>query len=237
MTTPTWTLITGAAKRTGASMAKALAATGHNVVIHYLSSKNEALSLASKCRQHGVEAETIQGDFSTPKTTQTFIKNYLKAYPETSCLINNVGNYLVKSALNTTPQDWLDLFQTNLHAPFALCHALTPSLRKHQGNIVNLGYCGVDSLRADTHCSAYTLTKTALLGLTKSLALELAPDGVRVNMLSPGSLENSVEKPTQYPMGRPTTTEELCHALLFLLSTNAAHITGQNLEVNGALRL
>ena len=234
-----WTLVTGGAKRLGAEICQTLAASGHNIVVHYHNSHDDAINVQAACKKLGVEAELLQGDFSTQETTQKFIDAYLSQFTETEHLINNVGNYLIKSALNMPLKEWYDLFQTNLHAPFALIQALTPSLKKQQGSIVNIGIAGMNHLPADTYATAYSITKASLLMLTKSVAKELAPDHVRVNMVSPGYIDNAVDlpDPSRLPMGRPATTQEVARAVEFLINKDNAYITGQNIEVSGGVRL
>jgi 3-oxoacyl-[acyl-carrier protein] reductase len=136
--------------------------------------------------------------------------------------------------------EWLKLFQTNLHAPFILIKHLVSSLCQHRGHIINIGAAGLGRMRADTYSTAYTLTKQNLWMLTRSLALELAPAGVRVNMVSPGHLETSVNLPTdplKLPMGRPGYHHEISRLILFLLDPANHYITGQNIEVAGGVSL
>jgi NAD(P)-dependent dehydrogenase (short-subunit alcohol dehydrogenase family) len=235
-----WALVTGSAKGLGAETVRQLALNGYSVVIHYNASKVEAEEIAAACSQHGVKAETIQGDFSTPEGVDLFLSHYLKRFKETSVLINNVGNYLMKSASDTTPQELENLFQTNLNAPFALSRALGPSLKKNKGSLINIGVVGLNAPRADTYAAAYTLTKYSLWMLTKSLAKEWAPDLVRVNMVSPGLLENAVDYESvlgHVPMKSAVPLKEAAEAILFLLKPENRHMTGQNLEIAGGLKL
>jgi NAD(P)-dependent dehydrogenase (short-subunit alcohol dehydrogenase family) len=235
-----WTLVTGGAKRLGAEIAKTLASQGHQVVIHYNSSSEEAQKVVNACREHGVKAESIQGSFETREDTEIFVKEYLKRFPDTSYLVNNVGNYIEKSALDTSIDEWYALMQTNLDAPYILIKALIPSIIKAKGAIVNLGVVGMEGLRADVHSTAYTITKIGLWMLTRSLAKELAPSLVRVNMVSPGFLDISVDLPqdvSQLPMKRSGTTHEVARVVAMLLEEESSYITGQNIEVAGAVRL
>ncbi len=235
-----WTLVTGAAKKLGKEIALELAKSGRNIVVHYRNSQKEAEELVKKLRGFEVHAETICGDFSTPAGTEQFISAYLKRFPETETLVCNVGNYILGSTLETPVTDWQDILQTNLLTPLALIQALAPSLKRHKGQIINIGMVGCKEVRANTHAAAYNTSKTALWMATCSLAKELAPDGVRVNMVSPGYLEESIdlpEKPSALPMGRLATFQEVAHAVAFLLDPRSSYITGQNLEVAGALKL
>lgn len=236
----TWTLVTGGAKRLGADICLTLAKKGFPIVVHYNKSADEAFAVVNQCQQLGVRAECIQGDFSTMESTQDFIIRYLKQYSNTTNLINNVGNYLVKPPLNIESYEWISLFQTNLHAPCALINALVPSIKKQKGNIVNLGVTGLQNTRAATRALAYFSSKQALWLVTRTLALELAPSLVRVNMVSPGFLDISVDKPDkadQLPMHRLGTCQEVSRVIAFLLEPESAYITGQNIEVGGGINL
>jgi NAD(P)-dependent dehydrogenase (short-subunit alcohol dehydrogenase family) len=235
-----WTLVTGGAKRLGAAISLALAAKGHSVAVHYRQSQKEALSVAEACRKLGVRAEIIQGDFTSTESTQAFVRAYLKQFKETKNLINNVGNFFIGSATATTQEQWLDLFQNNLNAPFLLITALIPSIKKYQGSIINLGVAGIQQIHPDTYSTAYSCAKTGLWMLTKSLAKELAPSHVRVNMVSPGYLDISVDLPKDLktlPMGRAAASQEVADVIAFLLDPSASYITGQNIEVSGGIRL
>lgn len=231
-----WTLVTGGAKRLGAALCLALAEQGHSVVVHYNRSQKEAEEVVAQCQAMGKPAAAIQGDFSSLENVKDFIQRYLAQYPETRGVINNVGNYLIRSALETPLDEWMQLFQVNLHTPFILTQALTPALIRHKGQIINIGVSGLRRHAANTYSTAYTLTKEGLWGLTLATARELAPHGVRVNMVSPGQLDISVDT-HQIPMHRPAYCWEVCRVVNFLLDPASAYITGQNIEVAGGLGL
>lgn len=231
-----WTLVTGGARRLGAAICLALAEKGRSIVVHYHQSEEDANEIVEKCLAMGVQAESIQGDFSTLPQLEDFIHRYLERFPETTTLINNVGNYLIRSASKTTIEEWMSLFQVNLNTPFLLSKALIPSLIRHQGQIINIGVSGLNRHSANTYATAYYLTKGALWGLTLSLARELAPDQVKVNMISPGQLDISIDT-HQIPMKRPGYCWEVCRMVNFLLEPQSQYITGQNIEVAGGLGL
>ncbi len=235
-----WTLVTGGAKRLGAEICQALAQKGYSIVVHYYHSQAEALEVVRRCRDWGVQAASIQGDFSSLEMTLDFVQRYTSQFSETENLINNVGNYLIKSALHTNMAEWNSLFQVNLHAPFILTKGLISSIRHYKGQIINIGFSQIKDVHADTYSTAYNITKLSLWMLTRSLARELAPDGVRVNMVSPGYLDIAIDLPQDFsrlPMRRPAQCWEISHVIAFLLDPKSAYITGQNIEVAGGIGL
>lgn len=235
-----WVLVTGGAKGLGAELCCTLAKNGHSILVHYRSSAQEVDKVVGSCRACGVQAESVQGDFATMEDVKAFLIKVKRDFPKVSSLVNNVGNIVQASALETDPELWADLFQTNLHAPYALIHGLIPSIKTQRGSIVNIGVAGVGTLKSDTNFTAYSATKLALLHLTKSLARELAPAHVRVNMVSPGETEGSVtlrKDPSLLPMGRVATRKEVAEIVAMLLDVRYSYVTGQNIEVSGGYAL
>ncbi|MGA8165141.1 MAG: SDR family oxidoreductase [Waddliaceae bacterium] len=235
-----WALVTGGAKRLGAEICRTLAKNGYDVLIHYRRSAHEAQDIQQRCLRYGVRAETLQGDFSTTESMQTFIKELKAQYPKIAIVINNVGNFFAGSALQTPLEEGMALFQLNLHTPLALIQALIPSLKTEQGSVINIGMAGINSIKADEKYTLYRMAKMSLLMLTKSLAKELASSHVRVNMVSPGELTISSslsQTRSLLPMQRAATVEEVAKVVAFLLSPDSAYITGQNIEVAGGLAL
>ena len=227
-----WVLVTGGAKRLGAQICRALARDGYDIIIHYRESRQKASEVAEHCSRLGVRTSLAQGDFSTRKGVDQFLKSMQE---DIAHLVNNVGQFLVKPASLTTLDEWENLMQVNFLAPIALSQGLLKMIRRNRGTITNIGHAGINFLKADTKYTAYTSSKRALLQWTRSLAKELAPEGVRVNMVSPGELENSVSLKNleNLPMGRAGTLEEVSDIVSFLMSKNAAYVTGQNIEVAG----
>jgi NAD(P)-dependent dehydrogenase (short-subunit alcohol dehydrogenase family) len=235
-----WTLVTGGAKRLGAALCHELASCGHNIVIHYRNSKDEAASLAMELKDYGVQSEILQGDFSTQEACLDFIRRYVLRFPQTANLINNVGNYALLP-IETTPTDLsYSLFQTNVHAPLMLMQGLISSIRKQKGAIINIGTSAIAQGRADVQSGVYMATKAALWSLTRSFAKECARSGATVNMVSPGQLDISISLPKDtaiFPMGRPGECQEVARVVAFLLKPENHYITAQNIEVSGALGL
>jgi NAD(P)-dependent dehydrogenase (short-subunit alcohol dehydrogenase family) len=228
-----WTLVTGGAKGLGREICLALAAKGKNIVVHYRSSREAAQKLVDELCALGVQARSLQGDFATVESTANFIRSYLEDFPVTEGLVNNVGNYLVGSALHTPVDKMQQLFQENLFSTFMLIQALAPSLQKEKGQIVNIGMVGSTRGIVSTHATIYQMTKQALDLLTRSLAKELAPSHVSVNLVSPGYLETSEELPTASE--KIVSLQDVTRLVAFLMDPSSRSISGQNIEVASAL--
>jgi NAD(P)-dependent dehydrogenase (short-subunit alcohol dehydrogenase family) len=230
-----WTLITGAAKGLGKTIALELAKQKIPVVIQYNTHKDLAEEVAHLCSRTA-PAEIIQGDF---EDIVSFAERYKKQFPRTKHLINDVGNFLVAKCLELSLDDVQSLFQTNFFAPYVLCQQLVQSIIREKGSIINIGSSGLLSGRGFGYAPLYTISKLSLLSLTKSLAKELAEHGVRVNMVSPGKLENSIDlhSGVQPPMKRFGTLEEVSCMVSYLLDEKSSYITGQNIEIAGGLGL
>ncbi len=229
-----WTLVTGGATRLGAEICQTLAKSGHNILVHYRTSVQDAEVVVKKCREQNVSSKMIFGDFSTQEKISEFIKDV----PNVKNLINNVGNILIKSSIDTTIEEYVDLMSVNLFAPIQITGAFLPGIKESSGSIINIGVAGAGNIRADLKYSAYSMSKLALLHYTKTLAKELAPQNVRVNMVSPGELENSVTlKNSKIPMMRAGSLKEVARVVDFLLKDESGYITGQNIEVAGGLAL
>jgi NAD(P)-dependent dehydrogenase (short-subunit alcohol dehydrogenase family) len=234
-----FTLVTGGAKNLGKEICLAIANAKGNVAVHYHKSKIEAEKVAEECRSFGVQAKTIQGDFSSNSTLETFFDHYKSTFPSTKNIVNNVGNYAIMPALKTPLNAMQNLFQTNLFAPFYLIQSLVALVKQEKGSIVNIGATGL-STNAENYSTAYSMTKLSLLLLTTTLAKDLGCFDVAVNMVSPGILEGSVgnfKDLNLIPMKRFGTAKEVAKVVVFLLDQNNHYITGQNIEVAGGVRL
>ena len=234
-------LITGAAHRLGRHLALSLGRAGADVVVHYQGNEEKACSVVAELENMGRKAWALQADFLKRGEAQRLADDALTLTGGYQILINNVGNYLVKDLLGTTAQEWRDLFETNLIAPQILIRSFVEQLPSdHTGHILNLGYAGVETIRPHLKATAYQASKTSLLVLTKSYAELLAGCGIRVNMISPGHLDNSIDLPenlaAEIPIGRAGRLADIEDALHYLLDFEG-YVTGINLDVAGGYRL
>jgi 3-oxoacyl-[acyl-carrier protein] reductase len=233
-------LVTGSARRLGREIALRLAAAGHFTFVHYLGSKREAESVLKAIRAAGGDGALVSGDLGKATGVASIVRAVRSKTSHLDVLVNNVGVYKVGPLLTFSADDFDTVMRANLTGCFRLSQALIPLMPKG-GNMVNIGYAGVDNLTATTHNTAYLISKTGLHILTKSLAQALGPRGVRVNMVSPGILSNSVELPKKasdfVPMGFLGEVADVAEAVDFLVSDKARYITGVNLDVAGGYHM
>lgn len=232
-------LVTGGAKGLGAAICKTLAQKGHDLVIHYRFSEKEAHEVAAECQKAKVQASIIQGDFSSSMAVEDFIGRYNAQFGLLKGLVNNVGNYLIAPPTATNVISWEELFQTNVFAPIALTQAFLPSLKQHRGSVVNIGVVGLQGAKGMTKATAYAASKSALFFYTRALAKELASENIRVNMVSPGYLENAVDLPqlSHLPLKRAAYLSEVSEVVAMFFDPAFDYITGQNLEIAGGIGL
>ncbi len=229
-------LVTGSSKRVGRQLILELSATGYDVWIHYNTSQREAHALRDSLQKKGSIAHCISGDIRKKEDVQNIIQSIQNTSGRLDVLINNIGEYKCAPLLEYPVADFESTIQSNLLGSFYMIHYALPLLQ-NGASIINLGYSGISSLVAHPHNAAYSISKLGLLSLTKSYAHELGYRGIRVNMISPGQLDNSIDLPekfeAQVPLGRAGTVEDISNILLFLISEQASYITGQNIDVAG----
>lgn len=231
-------LVTGGARRLGKHLCIRLAEAGWDLVVNFRDSEGQAEALVEQLERLGAGARAIRADISVADDVAGMFESIRLEEGRLDLLVNNVGNYEPRPLREVTPAAWDECIAANLSGAFYCCQAATDLLERSGGQIVNLGYAGVDALVGNPDATAYQVSKSGLLVLTKSLAEALAPT-VRANMLSPGQLENSVDLPEDIegtiPSGRAGRLEDVSAALLWLI--DATYVTGVNIDVAGGYRL
>lgn len=229
-------LVTGSAKRLGRTLAEELARLGAKVAVHYRSSAEEAEAVVAGIRAAGGEAEAFKADVTQASECEALVQAVVARFGALHVVINNVGDYMEKNILEVSLDDWHSMIDSNLNSTFYMCHYALPHLRRQDyGRIINIGFASSGQVRSSVNSTAYTVAKTGVQVLTKSLATALAAEPVTVNVVSPGVLENSVTHPPlkTVPRGRWGQPEEMMAAIAYFLSPQADYVTGQHIEVAG----
>lgn len=225
-------LVTGGARRLGASLARALAGRGHRVIIVYRSAADDALVLAEK-----IGGRAAQCDVADETSVAALFESVDADEGRLDLLVNNVGNYEPAPVRELTPKKWDAMLGSNLSGTYYCCHHALARM-KSGGHIVNIGTAGLERA-VDVDAVEYYIGKQGVLMLTRALAKAYAPAGIRVNMISPGILTNSIDFPNDIarwvPLGRAGALSDIAGALRYLL--DAPYVTGVNLDVAGGYRL
>jgi len=234
-------LVTGGAKRLGRAIALALASNGWDVAVHCHRSKDEGEATAAEIRKHGRRAVVIQADLGREHEVETIVPKVNAALGPLTCLVNNASVFEMDKIDTVTRDSWDRHLETGLRAPLVLSQALAQQLPEgNDGNIVNMLDQRVWKLTP--YFLSYTVAKTGLWTLTRTLALALAPR-IRVNGIGPGptmpsprqSAEQFNAQTAAVPLGHGATPEEIAAGVLFILSSPS--MTGQMIALDGGEHL
>ncbi len=237
-------LITGGSRGIGAACVRAFAEDGYAVAFLYKSSEEKAKTLMQTLRADGLDVAAYQCDVADPAQVRTVIADILRTYRRIDALVNCAGIAHIGLFTDMTEDEWDHLFAVNVRSAFSVTKAVLPGMISQQkGSIVN-----VSSMWGEVGAScevAYSATKAALIGLTKALAKEVGPSGVRVNCVTPGVIdtdmnaqlteEDRASLADETPLGRIGSAEEVAKTILYLCGDGASFITGQILGVSGGL--
>lgn len=236
-------LVTGASRGIGASIAVAFAQQGYAVVINYNNSKEKAENLAKIILDsYKVPALAVKCDVSDYSQVQEMFNTVNDSFGGVDVLVNNAGISSQKLFTDLSPQDWKDTMSTNLDSMFYCCKSALPyMISKKSGVIINISSMwGQVGASCEVH---YSTAKAGVIGLTKALAKEVAPSGIRVNCIAPGvimtDMMSSFDEQTvnelkeETPLQKLGTPKNIADAAVFFASSKAEFITGQILGVNG----
>jgi len=235
-------LVTGAARGIGHAVAAQLAREGYAVCVNYLTHRDDAQALVSTLRDEGCRAVAVQADVADGEAVRAMVHTVEDTFGPVSLLVNNAG--ISRQGLFQTVDNaqWEHTLAVNLGGARSAVQAVLPHMiHEKAGCIVNIS--SIWGLRGASCEVAYACTKAALVGLTRSLALELAPSHIRVNGVAPGCIDTDMVRVlgeetraaliAETPLGRLGTPEDIAHAVAFLASDHASFITGQILTVDG----
>jgi 3-oxoacyl-[acyl-carrier protein] reductase len=238
-------LVTGASQGIGRATALRLAAQGHHVALA-ARSLDRLEALAAEINSAGGTAHPFQLDVASEESIKSCAKAVIAHFGRVEILVNNAGITRDILALRMKRHDWDDVLTTNLTGAFLLSQACISSMLKARwGRIINITSVVGETGQAGQ--ANYAASKAGLIGLTKSLARELATRAITVNAVAPGMIqtamtdvltdEQKAAMSAQIPLGRPGTDAEIAAAVAFLASEDAAYITGHTLDVNGGMHM
>ena len=235
-------LITGASRGIGRGIACRLAREGWAVAINYLHSQTAAQALLEELLDAGCQAMTVQADVADRAAVEAMVRQISETLGPVELLVNNAGISVQGLFQDTTDAQWDRCLAVNLNGAKNAIQAVLPHmLWEKRGSIVNIS--SMWGLRGASCEVAYACSKAALIALTRSLALELAPSHIRVNCVAPGCVETDMVRMLgpetremlveETPLGRLGTPEDIAHAVSFFASEEASFLTGQVLSVDG----
>ncbi len=239
-------LVTGASRGIGRATALRLAQAGAFVILHYKSQEAQAKQTLREIEAEKGVGSLVRFDVANPEETQTALDALLKEYKKVSVLVNNAGIARDGLMLRYPLQQWDEVINTNLRSAFLVSQAVIRSMiRERKGTIVNVS--SIVGVVGNAGQTAYCAAKAGLIGLTKSMAKELAPRNIRVNAVAPGFIatdmtdalhdDQKANFAAQIPLGRVGTPEEVAHAIAFLASPRSSYTTGEVLCLDGGLAI
>ncbi|WP_350345150.1 3-oxoacyl-[acyl-carrier-protein] reductase [Proteinivorax tanatarense] len=237
-------LVTGGSRGIGRAIAIKLAKLGANLVLNYRSSSQAVEEVVEEIKGYGVEAIAVQGDVSSFEQSQSVIKKAVEHFNSLDILVNNAGITADGLIMRMKEEDFDKVVQVNLKGAFnCIRHGSTQMIRQKSGKIINIA--SVIGITGNAGQSNYAAAKAGMIGLTKSVAKELAPRGITVNALAPGFIETDMTKVLgdkvkeeslkNIPLKKFGSPEDIAEAVGFLASEKASYITGQVLNVDGGM--
>ncbi len=235
-------LVTGASRGIGRAVAMELGRAGYAVCINYLNSEDAARQAAEALRAGGSDAVAIRADVADGTAVAEMVRRTEKELGPVTLLVNNAGVAGQAQFQDISDEMWDRYLAVNLGGARNTIRAVLPHmLSEKRGAIVNIS--SIWGLRGASCEVAYACTKAAIIALTRSLAMELAPSGIRVNCVAPGVIDTDMvqvlgretlrDLAEQTPLGRLGRPEDIAHAVAFLASDKASFITGQVLGADG----
>jgi len=237
-------IVTGASRGIGRAIALRLASEGARIVANYHTQREAADAVAAEIERCGSQACIVQADVSRAEDVERLVEAALKAFGKIDVLINNAGITRDQLLMRMSEADWDLVLDTNLKSAFLMTKAsVRPMLRARYGRIVNI--TSVSGIIGNQGQANYSASKAGMLGLTRSVAREVAARGITCNAVAAGVIDTEIWASVpqaaidsvlgMVPAGRKGTPEDIAEAVAFLASEATAYITGQVLNVDGGL--
>jgi NAD(P)-dependent dehydrogenase (short-subunit alcohol dehydrogenase family) len=236
-------LVTGASRGIGEAIALSLGEAGATLALVSRDAKS-LNEVSEKAKRQGIKSETFTADISKEADVEQLRTAVLGRLGGVHILVNNAGVNIRKPLTEFTPDEWRSVIDTNLVGPFLVCRAFVPTMKgRGYGRIINI--TSTMSHVATPNRTAYAASKAGLLGFTRALALELAPDAITVNGISPGWFETELTKPiwsnpeandsliSRIPLGRWGDVNDVAKLATYLCSDEAGYITGTDILIDG----
>lgn len=243
-------LVTGGGAGLGRACALTLGQRGARVAVHYMKSRDGAEEVVAALNDAGVEAQSFQGDLTKSADVTSLVAAVTKRFGAIDILVNNAGDLIARTPLLEMSDEFFHaVMDVNLTSAFFVCRAVAPGMvARKRGTIINMsslaGWNG-----GGPGAGAYATAKGAVVSLTKALAKELAPHGIRVNCVAPGLIGETAfhgrfTAPAAFEhaaksvlLGRAGTPEEVATVVAFLASPDSSFLTGETIEINGGMNM
>jgi 3-oxoacyl-[acyl-carrier protein] reductase len=239
-------IITGGGRGIGRAITLALAQKKFKIVVTYVTRRDCCEQTAAEVRKLGCEALVVQADVTKRESVRQLISTATEKFGTIEVLVNNAGILQQKPFNTISDEDWDTMLATNLKSVFLCSQEIMPVMvRQGGGSIINISSSG--GQLGGMLAVHYAVSKAGVISLTRSLARVCAPDGIRVNCVTPGLIETEMSQKEihsevgqqkisrEIPLRRAGQVEEVATAVAFLASDEASYITGQSINVNGGL--
>lgn len=243
-------IVTGSSKGIGEGIARVFVREGARVAVT-CRTEEAGKKITGDLLKIGGKAIFIKTDVTKSDDIQDMIRKVVQEFGRLDILVNNAGYHLSKNAEKTSEEEWEFIINTNLRSTFLCSKYAIPHLRKTRGTIINIS--SMVGLVGQPDAAAYSATKGGQIAMTKNMAIDFAPDGIRVNVICPGWIQTPLVEDwfsqqkdpeaarkyiySQHPLGRIGTIEECGHAAAFLASEEASFITGSVITIDGGITL
>jgi 3-oxoacyl-[acyl-carrier protein] reductase len=237
-------VVTGGSRGIGAAVCRSLAEAGANLVFTYQSDSKSAARVCAETAELGVDSLSVRANAARSADVRSVIAKAVRKFGRIDILVNNAGVWKRGEIGSMTEAQWDETLDVNLKGTFLFTNAVVPIMKKQRsGKIINIA--STAGQRGEVHYSHYAASKAGMIGFTKAIGAELAPDNIIVNAVAPGWVDTDMSALVLHnkkliapinraiPRGRVATAEDIANAVLFLASDLSNHLVGSTISVNG----